>query len=222
MTEPRAAPIRSAAVFTAALALGVSATALAWWAGSSEVLVQLWSGIGARLGHSTRHDLNLIACGMLLAAAAPRQSGLQIGRIRDSWRGVLLVCGVPVLLTAIVYPQLPERPFSGAGASMWTLSPFGQDLLFAGVLYGWLTRILPGPVHRNVPVDRALVLTAACFAGWHLQNLGSAMSSGYLAFQLLYTAVGFVLTGLSRQWTGSILYLTLSHSAVNWIAWRFS
>jgi membrane protease YdiL (CAAX protease family) len=45
------------------------------------------------------------------------------------------------------------------------------------------------------------------------------MSPAFLAFQLLYTSAGFVLTGLSRQWTGSLLYATLSHSGVNFIAW---
>ena len=56
----------------------------------------------------------------------------------------------------------------------------------------------------------------------YLPNLLSTMSPGYVAFQLSYVFVGCVLVGLSRQWTGTIIYATLSHMAVNYIAWSTS
>ena len=45
------------------------------------------------------------------------------------------------------------------------------------------------------------------------------MARAWASLQLLYSAAGLVLVGLSRQWTGSILYATLTHSAVNAVAW---
>ena len=170
-------------------------------------------------GHAVQHSLVLLVFGLLLTIPTWKMSGLRIGTIRQHWRAVLIVCGIPVLLTALVYPQLGERPFARAGAEMWLISPLAQDLVFMGFTYGILESAFPKYVHPRVPVRRALLIGAVAFAAWHLPNLFSAMSPAFLAFQLLYTSAGFVLTGLSRQWTGSMLYATLSHSGVNFIAW---
>jgi membrane protease YdiL (CAAX protease family) len=102
---------------------------------------------------------------------------------------------------------------------MWLVSPLAQDLIFMGWLYGRLDRAFPAYVHEALRIRRAVPLGGAFFAAWHLQNLAGGMSSGFVAFQLAYTATGYVVTGLSRQWTGSMLYATASHSAVNFIAW---
>jgi membrane protease YdiL (CAAX protease family) len=90
-----------------------------------------------------------------------------------------------------------------------------------GVIYGVLEPHFTRFVHPRVRIRWALPVGAAFFALWHVPNV-FALSIGYTAFQLTYVFVGFVLTGLSRQWTGSMLYATLTHSAVNWIASRGS
>jgi membrane protease YdiL (CAAX protease family) len=43
--------------------------------------------------------------------------------------------------------------------------------------------------------------------------------AGFVAFQMFYTFLLLLLIGLSRQWTGSILYVTAAHTAINLIAW---
>jgi membrane protease YdiL (CAAX protease family) len=210
--ESAAPPAASAAPWRAARAVAVAAAVTLLAAAVRGTLPLLAVGVGLAL---------------YAAAAGWRRDelGLRAGPIGRHWPGVLLVCSVPVLLTALIYPGLAERPFANASAMMWTVSPFAQDLVFAGFLYGWFLRELPGRIcltvlaGQRVEIDRALVLAAACFAAWHLQNLAGGMSTGYVLFQLAYTSAGFVLTGLSRQWTGSFLYMTLSHSAVNWVAW---
>jgi len=164
------------------------------------------------------HDLVLLAMGLCLALSAPRRSGLCVGTIREHWRGVLLVCALPVLVTAVVYPNLAERPFGTSSWSMWAISPLAQDLIFVGFLYGWFERAFAG----GKGISRALLLTALFFALWHLPNLGRGMSPGFVAFQMVYTAVGLLVVGLSRQWTGSILYAVATHTAVNAIAWLTS
>jgi membrane protease YdiL (CAAX protease family) len=40
-----------------------------------------------------------------------------------------------------------------------------------------------------------------------------------VALQVPVTFLGWILAGLARQWTGSILYGTISHMGVNFIAW---
>ena len=159
-----------------------------------------------------------LAFGLILTMGSWKRSGICLGKIRHHWWKVLLVCGLPVLLTAIIYPRLPERPFAGAPMGMWLISPLAQDLVFLGYLYGRFERSLSGVVHRRLPIRWVLVVVAIYFALYHLPNL-LAMSLGYVVFQLCYTFLGSLLVGLSRQWTGSIIYVTLTHMAVNYITW---
>lgn len=170
----------------------------------------------APISHHTSHTLVLLAFGLALALPRRRRSGLRIGQIRANWLRVLLVCAVPVVVTAIVYPRLPVQPFNGGRLEMWLVSPLAQDLVFQGFLLGRLERSFPP--RSRLGFGAALVVGALFFSAWHLPNLASGMPRGFVAFQLAYTAAGFMLTGLSRLWTGSILYATLSHSAVNFIA----
>ena len=156
--------------------------------------------------------------GLALALSAPRRSGLRIGDVRPHLRGVLAACGIPVILAAIIYPLLPVRPFSGAAAGLWLISPPAQDLLFIGYLYGRLEPLYPYFVSPRIPVRRALVITALFFSAWHLPNF-STIPSGFVVFQISYTFAIFIVAGLSRQWTGSMLYFTLSHMGINFIAW---
>ena len=162
-----------------------------------------------------------VAAALLLSLTAPHRSGLRTGRIREHWRGVLLVCGGTVLATALVYPQLPVRPWGDASVTMWTLSPVAQELLFFGYIYGRLDTSFPGYVHRRVPIARALLLTAMYFALWHTPNFLS-LPAGYVVFQLFYTGVLSIVPGLARQWTGSIYYGILTHVSVNFVAWYAS
>ena len=56
------------------------------------------------------------------------------------------------------------------------------------------------------------------FAGWHLQNF-AYFPVWYVLLQLLYTWAAFTFVGLTRQWTGSLLYVTIGHMAGNFVAW---
>jgi membrane protease YdiL (CAAX protease family) len=201
-----------------AFVLTVTAAAVSSWR-LLQVLWQRYVGGSASFTYPTTVSLVFLALGLVLAIPARHRSGLTFGRQPDSWLATAAVVGLPVLCVAIIYPILPERPFAGASRDMWLLSPVAQDLWFLGVLYGRLDAVFHGHVHQHVPIRQALPLTALFFALWHLPNLLSTMSPGYVAFQLSYVFVGCVLVGLSRQWTGTIIYATLSHMAVNYIAW---
>ena len=169
-------------------------------------------------GPSNWYDVCALAYGLLLTLPCPRRSGLHFGQIAGRRCRVALACGLPVLAAAVVYPQLPVRPFAGSSVGMWLISPLAQDLVFMGFLYSRYETVFPGHIHPKVPIARALVLAALFFSMWHLVNLGR-VPAPYLLFQLAYTFAGGVITGLARQWTGSVLYTAAAHMAVNWIAW---
>lgn len=190
------------------------------WRVLAQAWARDWMGLKA-LPWAWYSDLLFLAVGLALALSARERSGLRIGTIGEHWKKVLLVCGGTVLAVAVVYPQLPVRPFDDASAAMWVVSPAAQELLFLGYLYGRLERAFPGYVHPRVPLATALVITMAFFALWHLPNVFS-MPVGYVLFQLFYTGVLGLVPGLSRQWTGSIYYAVATHSAVNFIAWYAS
>lgn len=165
--------------------------------------------------------LLFLGLGLLLALSTPAKSGLRIGAVRQHWRAVLLVCGGSVLITALVYPQLPVRPWTNQPVTMWLISPLAQQLIFAGYLYGRLEGAFPGHIHPRVRISKALVLVGIFFAAFHLPNF-LLLPRGYVLFQLFYTGVLGVVPGLARQWTGSIYYGVLTHSAINFIAWYAS
>lgn len=163
-------------------------------------------------------DLVVIAVGLILTLPDPRGSGLCIGRIREHWKKVAFVIGGPLLLTAIVYPQLPDRPFRGADLSMWLTSPLAQDLFFGGVIYRILRPHFSSRVVSWLPFEWALPVGGLFFAAWHLQNL-AYFPLWYVFFQLLYTWAAYTFVGLTRQWTGSLLYVTSAHMLGNFIVW---
>jgi membrane protease YdiL (CAAX protease family) len=156
-----------------------------------------------------------------LALSAPLQSGLSLGSVREHWRGVLLVCGGPVVVVVCVYGFLPVQPFENASTVIWTLIPLNEDLLHFGFVYGLLARAWEGRVAERVPLRWPLLLTASLFALAHLNNLG-ALPTGYVVFQVGYAFLGGLLTGLARQWTGSILYGLATHVAINGWVWLVS
>lgn len=215
--DPPGRPSR-ATCLALALVVTVAARAVPDWPYLQVAYVRSQGGSVAGQSMDLFANLVLLVMAALLCLSAPLRSGLRIGAIREHWRGVLIVCGGPIVLAAIVYPNLTERPFAGAGASMYTVSPLAQELLFAGFLYGHLERAFPGHLHARLRLRKAVPLTAVFFAIWHLPNFGSDMSAGFVAFQLIYTGLGALVGGLARQWTGSMIYGLVPHCVNNWIA----
>lgn len=200
-----------------ALVLTIALSVVPRWRVFAQAWVRDFAGLRA-LSWEWYASILFSAAALALALTAPRRSGLRVGAIHEHWRGVLLVCGGAVLMTALVYPRLPVRPWGEAAITMWTLSPVAQQVFFFGYLYGRLDVSFPGYVHARVPLARALILSAAYFALWHLPNFFT-LPLGYVIFQVFYTGVLAIIPGLARQWTGSIYYGVLAHAGVNFIAW---
>ncbi|HEX2094352.1 MAG TPA: CPBP family intramembrane glutamic endopeptidase, partial [Longimicrobiaceae bacterium] len=170
-----------------ALVVAIAAHAIPAW----HVFGRLWTedalGFRAVPWRTFRYILFLLF-GLLLTLPTRRRSGLVLGDIRSQWRRVLLVCGGPVLITALVYPLLPVRPFANAGFQMWAISPLAQSLVFIGYIYGRLDTVFSDFVHPRLPVRQSLVITAGLFALWHVPGFWS-LPAGYALFQLFYTSV---------------------------------
>jgi membrane protease YdiL (CAAX protease family) len=166
-------------------------------------------------------DLTCLVFGLVLALPTAHRSGLRLGTIRGHAVGTFVVCAIPIVATILVYPRLSTRPFAGQRIGMWLVSPLAQDLVFIGYLYGRFREVWTGVVHPRFRVGWALVVTCIFFAAWHLPNF-ARIPAGYVVFQLVYVFLGLLLVGMSRQWTGSILYGTLTHMAVNFVAWETS
>jgi len=157
---------------------------------------------------------------LILTLPTARRSGIRIGNLRQHWPKVLMIIAIPILLTALIYPRLSTRPFTGGSASLWTISPLAQDLLFAGYIYGSFARIASRWFHPKIPINGAVLLTATFFALWHLPNLASIPAS-FVLFQMCYVFLGATFTGMTRVLTGSVFYITIAHIAVNFIAATF-
>ncbi|MEP3479116.1 MAG: CPBP family intramembrane glutamic endopeptidase [Fuerstiella sp.] len=170
------------------------------------------------IGAQNFEQIIFLVFSVALVCHDPRGYGLRLGDgMRKKWVWVLMICAIPIMLTAVVYPLLPSKPFSGGPISTWLISPLAQDLLFAGFLYRWFSIHFPGKLSQAIPMNRCVVLTAACFSLWHTPNIAFGIGP-FIWFQLAYTFFGACLVGVIRQWTDSLLYITIVHMAVNCIA----
>lgn len=169
------------------------------------------------VGWRNFHDIVFLTFSVFLVAHDPRGYGIRVGNIRSHWKLALSVCLVPIALTAIVYPLLPVRPFSGGPIGTWLISPLAQDLFFAGFLYKQSEIQFPGRVGKRYPVERCIFVTAFFFSLWHVPNF-LMLDSVYVWFQLLYTFAGACLVGLIRQATDSLMCILFIHMTVNWLA----
>jgi len=222
MTPAARRPLTRAEALSLATALTILAIVLPWSTLVLELYTQFFNKVPWLEGHQSRFaDLYLILVGLMLTLPVPRESGLRIGNIREHWKGVLLLTAGPVLLCALVYPRLPEQPFRNSDVSIWLTSPLAQDLMFGGVIYRILRPHFSSYIHPRVKMEWVLPVGGLFFAGWHAQNFVS-FSREYVLFQMLYTWAAFTFVGLTRQWTGSILYVNLAHMAGNFVPWYVS
>ena len=169
------------------------------------------------LGRNNFLALLRLLFSIILIANDPAGYGVKIGQVHQKWRWILLMCATPILFTAIVYPWLPNKPFSGGPRTIWLISPVAQDLLFAGYFYQRFSQHFPGTVYPRIAAKKTILLTAFYFALWHTPGIAYS-TGGYIWFQLLYTFIGACAMGLLRQYCDSLIYIVLVHMAVNWIA----
>jgi len=171
--------------------------------------------------HGLYFDFLTLLFGLLLVAGAPRKYGLCLGDIGPNWPRVLVVIAIPLAVATIGCQLVPLPAWVGQHVGIWLISPLAQDVVFAGFLYTTIERAFPGDVHPRVPVRKTLLISGVFFALHHVPNFLTT-EAWFVWLQLGFTFGGFALAGLTRQWTGSLLYVTVAHSAGNLIAWWFA
>ena len=211
---------------------GLAVAAVSWWwalalaqsiayafAADSDRLVPLW-------GMAVSHTLLAVCLPALLfrwEKIPPWQLGLHCRRWpRHLQFGLLqlMIWAPPTILANVVVRSLIEQQTphtvqlllgEAHTASEWTLivycvvllAPFAEELLFRGILLGWLDRRLPAPL--------ALAITAVLFAFAH-----SATWPDPLPLMLLGLGLG-----ITYRKTGSLWAPTVFHAGFNggMLAW---
>jgi membrane protease YdiL (CAAX protease family) len=179
----------------------------------------LW--IDSHIGTDNLSNLLLLAFGLLLVLPAPVRAGLAVPRLRGVWPGVAVIV-VGCLTLAYLFSarlNMPELRGRDSGYWMWLIGPPAEDLIFAGFLFGKFDELWPRPVARWIPINRAVIISACYFSLWHAQNFLTT-DPAFVRQQMAYTFAGAIVLGLTRQWSGSLLFVTLTHMGANYIAWR--
>ena len=207
------------AAVVAAAAAAVPAEAARWTFDDLPWLHQTW--LDLHVGWRDFEAIFELAFGLLLVLPHPVRAGLVLPDLsRAKWRtaAVVLAClGVTVAFNRRL--DMPQLRGTGTGYWVWLLGPPAEDLVFAGFLFGKFGQLWPGPIARWLPVDRAVVIAAVYFSLYHALNLRT-MGPTFVEQQMAYALAGGLALNLTRQWTGSIAFVVLTHAAASWIAWH--
>jgi membrane protease YdiL (CAAX protease family) len=167
------------------------------------------------------YDVLTLLFGLLLVVGSPQKYGLCIGDIGPNWPRVLLVIAFPLAVATVGCQFIPLPAWVGQNVGIWLISPLAQDLVFGGFVYTTIEQAYPGNLHPRVPLRKTLLISGLFFSLHHVPNFLTT-EAWFVWFQLGFTFAGFLFAGLTRQWTGSLLYVTLAHSAGNFVAWWYA
>src|SRR5262249_38396516 len=142
-----------------------------------------------------------------------RASGLGFGEAR-AWKRraqkIGFVWMMPPLLVLSLYPLLTDRPYYAHHwpLAWWLIGSIAQELLFAGFIYGLMTRIFGQPPEDNSGAYSTPVLvTAFLYSLFHWPNLQSTehgMSTAFVQMKFAYAFLGCAWMLNIRRWTGSV------------------
>ncbi|MCA9057818.1 MAG: CPBP family intramembrane metalloprotease [Planctomycetaceae bacterium] len=162
-----------------------------------------------------------LCLGLLLVGGSPRKYGLCRGNLRPHRGRVMAMIGLPLTVATIGCQFIPLPEWMGQNMALWMISPLAQDLVFGGFIYVLIESVFPGDLHQRLPIRRTVVISGIFFSLHHLPNVLYS-PVWFVLLQLCYTYLGYLMMGLVRQWTGSLLYVTFTHSLGNLIGWWFA
>lgn len=159
----------------------------------------------------------LVVLGAVLAAAWRGDVALRVGETLDRWWEVVAT-GVALTILAWAFVALSgSNVYSDADLFFEVvLVPVGEELVFRGVLVGWLlarlTHLYPEPTAARL----AVIFSAVAFGAAHASNALFG-AGGFVVVQVLAaTALGLVF-GRLRIRTRSLAAPILLHALVNGI-----
>ena len=154
---------------------------------------------------------------LLLVFWMPRAFGLRLGSHRKVW-WIYLACGALYAICWLWGSQTfpSEVVLSSRQPSAYLLTPFREELLFRGFMYGVLVDMYPSSEASGRWISKPVLFTAILFGLWHwgcISVAGWGWGLGYIAFTFL---AGLVM-GYVRRRSGSVLGPFVMHAVGNFI-----
>jgi membrane protease YdiL (CAAX protease family) len=183
--------------------------------GDSTGLATLW-------GLVSRAHLIVLAVPLLLWR--PRLFGLQVGRISQHWRLLLIMllanCGV-----IVVYLWLTQSgtPYSG---NQWLLTevvtvPLVEETMWRGLVFTVLVLVLQKSYAPTASRQMAVWLSGLAFGLLHAGNILAGVPVSFVIIQVLNAVVWGVVYGYARERTDSLYPPILLHAAMNLVVILF-
>jgi membrane protease YdiL (CAAX protease family) len=175
-----------------------------------------WIGRGFSFAVPGRYILCLVA--LLMTAWRPHAFGLKPGNHRKVW-WIYLACGGAYLAYDFLIAPFEPALFGASYVrpSMYLLTPFSEELLFRGFMYGVLVDMYPSSEASRKWISKPVLLTALLFGLWHFRWIGS-IGWGWGLAQVGGTFLAGLVMGYVRRRSGSVLGPFVMHAAWNFMA----
>ena len=163
----------------------------------------------------------LVAAAILVAASGLRWADLGLGPRAllaaaivgaAGYAAIALVAGVLNAVFDAGFTLVRSRYEAAAFIDNWLLTAFGEQLLFAGVLFG----LARGLVDRR-RLWLAVVLVAVAFALWHLPGyLAIGYDAGPMAGRLALNLASWLIFGSIYVLSGNLWLVVIAHAATDY------
>ena len=183
--------------------------------GDSTWLANLW-------GLVSRAHLIILAVPLLLWQ--PRLFGLQVGRIWQHWRLLLIMllanCGV---IAAYLWLTQSGTPYSG---NQWLPTevvtvPLVEETIWRGLVFTVLVLLLQKSYAPSASRQMAVWLSGLAFGLLHAGNILAGVPASFVIIQVLNAVVWGVVYGYAREKTDSLYPPILLHAAMNLVVVLF-
>lgn len=159
----------------------------------------------------------LIVVGGLLAWWWGGDAALRFGATLQEWRAVVLAAAALATVTWTFVTVTGPNPYSGADPLFeMVLVPAGEELVFRGLLLGWLLARLRVRHTQPTAAHLAIVFSAVAFGSAHASNAIFGAGSFALVQVAAATVLGIVF-GALRVRTESLAAPMALHALVNGI-----
>lgn len=173
--------------------------------------------IGRRFSWTVPGGYILCLVALLMTAWRPHAFGLRLGNHRKVWWiyvvSVVFWLAYVFLGRSLIPGELQEElghPHS------YLLTPFSEELLFRGFMYGVLVEMYPASEASSRWISKPVLFTAILFGLWHVGWIGSIGWVLGLAFVGSTFLAGLVM-GYVRWRSGSVLGPFVMHAVGNFI-----
>ncbi len=168
--------------------------------------------------------LHLLIFIIPLAIWRPRSFGLQIGKIWQHWRMLLIMllanCGV---IAAYLWLTGSTTPYSG---NQWLVTevvtvPFVEELFWRGLVFIILLQVLRRIFPETTSNRLTVVLSGIAFGLLHANNLNAGVPLQFIVIQVLNATIWGIVYGIARSKTESVYPSIFLHAAMNLVVIMF-